>query len=52
MLYKALSRLMSIALFTILANSVQAQEIRVLTYNIHHGEDVNGKLDLRQIGRL
>ena len=30
-------------------NDVYAQKIRVLTYNIHHGEGVNGKLDLGQI---
>ena len=52
MLYQTLSHVMSIALFAIFANSVQAQEIRVLTYNIHHGEDVNGKLDLQQIARV
>ena len=32
--------------------SLQAQTIRVLTYNIHHGEDVNGRLDLEQIAAV
>ena len=52
MLYKTLLRLLVITLFANLANSVHAQEIRVLTYNIHHGEDVNGKLDLQQIANV
>ena len=38
-----------VAAFFSMGNAVQAQKIRVLTYNIHHGEDVNGKLDLQQI---
>ncbi|TKK65120.1 endonuclease [Ilyomonas limi] len=33
----------------ITVNDAQAQTIRVLAYNIHHGEDVNGKLNLQQI---
>lgn len=35
-----------------LGNEVNAQKIRVLTYNIHHGVDVNGKLDLGQIAEV
>jgi endonuclease/exonuclease/phosphatase family metal-dependent hydrolase len=35
-----------------LAHLSQAQKIRVLTYNIHHGEDVNGNLDLAQIAAI
>lgn len=31
------------------ANNAQAQSISVLAYNIHHGEGVNGKLNLQQI---
>lgn len=34
------------------SNSTEAQQIRVLTYNIHHGADVNGKLDLQQIAAV
>jgi endonuclease/exonuclease/phosphatase family metal-dependent hydrolase len=34
------------------ATIMYAQEIRVLTYNIHHGEDVNGKVDLKQIAAV
>ena len=52
MLYKTLSHVMCVALFAIYANSLQAQQIRVLTYNIHHGEDVNGKLDIQQIANV
>lgn len=29
-----------------------AQQLRILTYNIHHGEDMNGKLDLQQIANV
>jgi len=31
---------------------VEAQTLRVLSYNIHHGADVNGKLDLNQIASV
>ena len=34
------------------ATIMYAQEIRVLTYNIHHGEDVNGNVDLTQIAAV
>lgn len=39
------------ASFTIVC-ALQAQTIRVLTYNIHHGEDMNRKLDLHQIAEV
>ena len=39
-------------LFFSMSFSVQAQTLRVLTYNIHHGEDVNGKLDLKQVAAV
>lgn len=38
--------------FLLLTAAAMACEIRVLTYNIHHGEGVDGKLDLPRIGRV
>jgi endonuclease/exonuclease/phosphatase family metal-dependent hydrolase len=32
--------------------SISACELRVLTWNIHHGEGVDGKLDLARIGAV
>lgn len=50
--FKTLYRFLFIAFFFSISHSVCAQKIRVLTYNIHHGEDVNGKLDLQQIAAV
>lgn len=33
-------------------NTVKSQTIRVLSYNIHHGEDMNGNIDLQQLARI
>lgn len=35
-----------------LATALAAQPVRVLCYNIHHGEGLDGKLDLERIARL
>ncbi|MBM3782885.1 MAG: endonuclease [Acidobacteria bacterium] len=39
-------------LFAIAALPMLSCEIRVLTYNIHHGKGVDGKLDFARIGRV
>jgi hypothetical protein len=34
------------------ATNPTTQTLRVMTYNIHHGEGVDGKLDLERIAKL
>jgi endonuclease/exonuclease/phosphatase family metal-dependent hydrolase len=41
--------------FLLIASSTLAEEpfrVRVLTYNIHHGEGIDGRLDLERIARI
>jgi endonuclease/exonuclease/phosphatase family metal-dependent hydrolase len=45
-------RFLFIVVFLCSIHLLHAQKIRVLTYNIHHGEDVNGKLDLQPIASV
>ena len=45
-----------LGIWSLLASSVNAQDetrdLRVLSYNIHHGEGTDGKLDLKRIAKL
>ena len=45
-----------LGIWSLLASSVNAQDetrdLRVLSYNIHHGEGTDGKLDLERIAKL
>lgn len=42
-------RYLFIIMLLLSISTVRAQTISILTYNIHHGEDVNGNVDLGQI---
>jgi endonuclease/exonuclease/phosphatase family metal-dependent hydrolase len=42
----------ALALFAPFASAEDAPRLRVLTYNIHHGEGTDGKLDLARIARV
>jgi endonuclease/exonuclease/phosphatase family metal-dependent hydrolase len=50
--FKRFYGLFFVIIFFCIAPFVHAQKIKVLTYNIHHGEDVAGKLDLQQIANV
>lgn len=50
--HKKLHRIILVLIFLTFACTIQAQQLRVLTYNIHHGEDVNGQLNLQQIAAI
>lgn len=41
-----------LAVLPLIMTSISACELRVLTWNIHHGEGVDGKLDLARIGAV
>lgn len=41
-----------LAAFSFQVKFAQSQTIRVLSYNIHRGEDMNGRIDLQQIARV
>ena len=49
---KRVSFFFMMLLFLLTSLTLKAQTIRVLTYNIHHGEDVKGKLDLKQVAAV
>lgn len=44
--------LLLVALAPRLAHAVSPQRLRILTYNIHHGEGVDGRLDLERIAAV
>lgn len=41
-----------LAVLLIIMTPIGACELRVLTWNIHHGEGLDGKLDLARVGRV
>lgn len=41
-----------LAVLPLIMTSIFACELRVLTWNIHHGEGVDGKLDFARLGRV
>lgn len=41
-----------LAVLPLIMTTISACELRVLTWNIHHGEGVDGKLDLARIGAV
>jgi len=41
-----------IVIFASWAAAAEPERLRVLTYNIHHGEGIDGKLDLERIARV
>ena len=47
-----ISLLLAMLLFGQSADAARPLAIRVLSYNIHHGEGVDGKLDLQRIARV
>ena len=47
-----ISLLVAMLLFGQPANAARPLVLRVLSYNIHHGEGVDGKLDLQRIARV
>ncbi|MEO1012854.1 MAG: endonuclease/exonuclease/phosphatase family protein [Bacteroidota bacterium] len=38
--------------FLLFTQATNAQNIKVMSYNIHHGENIRGQIDLREIGRV
>lgn len=41
-----------VSLFSVTSRAQEARSFRVMTYNIHHGEGTDGKLDLERIAAL
>lgn len=52
MILRSLVSLCLLTLFSAVADSDEPVRVRVLSYNIHHAEGTDGKLDLPRIGKI
>lgn len=49
---QTLSAFLFLALVCVSAGAAEPNQIRILSYNIHHGEGTDGKLDLERLARV